>query len=143
MSGATSPPRVARYGFTGTRTGMTEAQLAWLATTLERGAPVHHGGCVGADAQMHHHALAVGSEVTVHPPINPKLRMPDDPRALWLPAKDYLARDRDIVDSTDLLLATPDGPPRPRSGTWYTIDYATRTGKPVIICYPDGTVEHR
>lgn len=132
-----------RCGFTGTRNGMTDAQLAWLSEILPAGAPVHHGGCVGADAQMHHHALSVGSPVTVHPPINPRLRMPHDPRALWLPEKEYLDRDRDIVDATDTLLATPDGPPRAGSGTWYTIGYAVNAGKPVHICFPDGTVEQR
>lgn len=130
-----------RYGFTGTRAGMSAAQLAWLPTVFPTGTPLHHGGCVGADAQMHAHALSTGSTVVVHPPINPKLRMPYDPRALWMPAKEYLPRDRDIVDATNRLLATPDGPPRLGSGTWYTIDYAVSRKVPVLVCYPDGTVE--
>ena len=128
-------------GFTGTRNGMTQEQWEWLCSELRAGQPFHHGGCVGSDAQSHELALAVGSPVIVHPPINPKLRMPYDPRATWLPAKDYLPRDRDIVDATSRLLATPDGPRRPHSGTWFTIDYATTLHRPVLVCYPDGTVE--
>lgn len=132
-----------RYGFTGTRHGMTAAQLNWLRHTLPAGAPLHHGGCVGSDAQAHVCALDGEGGVTVHPPANPALRMPFDDRAVWLGEKDYLDRDRDIVDATDLLLATPDGPERPKSGTWYTVRYAVASGKPVHICYPDGTVETR
>lgn len=131
------------YGFTGSRHGMSPAQAERLRLTCWPGTTLQHGGCVGADAQMHEFALTAGSLVIVHPPINPKLRMPYDPRATWLPAKEYLPRDRDIVDATALLLATPDGPERGGSGTWYTINYAIEVGKPVAICYPDGTVAHR
>ncbi|MFA5709344.1 hypothetical protein [Mycolicibacterium sp.] len=135
-----------RFGFTGTRKGMSAEQRDWLPTVFVAGAPLHHGGCVGADAQMHAFAYTLVPDtaaVTVHPPINPKLRMPYDPRATWLPAQDYLDRDRDIVDASTLLLATPDGPRRSGSGTWYTVDYAVAIGRPVLICYPDGTVEPR
>lgn len=132
-----------RHGFTGTRHGMTAAQLDWMHHELSPGAALHHGGCVGADAQAHECALSTGGEVTVHPPVNPKLRMAFDPRAVWLGEKNYLDRDRDIVDASDLLLATPDGPERPKSGTWYTVRYAVSAGKPVRICYPDGTTETR
>ncbi len=69
--------------------------------------------------------------------------MPYDPQATWLPAKEYLERDRDIVDATEALFATPDGPERAKSGTWYTVRYAVKTGKPVYICYPDGFLELR
>lgn len=133
-------------GFTGSRHGMTAAQRDWVRATVNQlleGTVVHHGGCVGADHQAHELALAAGLPVTVHPPIDPKLRMPHDPRALWLPEKEYLDRDRDIVDAAHILIATPDGPPRRRSGTWYTINYANTTGRQVHICYPDGRVETR
>lgn len=131
-------------GFTGTRHGMSPAQLAWLPSVFLPGTPLHHGGCLGADAEMHAFAYALVPDtdaVTVHPPINPRLRMPYDPRALWLPAKDYLDRDRDIVDASTRLLATPDGPRRSGSGTWYTVDYAVSVKCPVLVCYPDGRVE--
>lgn len=131
------------YGFTGTRHGMSPRQFHWLTDAFTAGAALHHGGCIGADAGAHAHALSTGSAVIVHPPINPRLRMPYDDRATWLPAKEYLERDRDIVDAADLLLATPDGPRRPGSGTWYTVDYAIEIGRSVLICYSDGTVDPR
>ncbi len=92
---------------------------------------------------MHCYAMAGHCRVIVHPPISPNLRMPYDPGATWLPAKDYLARDRDIVEATEILFATPDGPERDHSGTWYTVRYATGKCRPVYICYPDGKVEMR
>jgi hypothetical protein len=46
------------------------------------------------------------------------------------------------VDACDILIATPDGPRRPHSGTWYTIDYAKQDNKvPVVVCLPDGTID--
>ncbi|OBJ40256.1 hypothetical protein A5630_25230 [Mycolicibacterium mucogenicum] len=129
------------WGFTGTRNNLTGEQHAWLQEVLPGDVVVHHGACVGADSAMHVYAMDKGNDVVVHPPTNPRLRMAYDPRALWLPAKDYLDRDRDIVDAVQLLLATPDGPERWQSGTWYTVRYAVSVAVPVFICYPDGTVE--
>lgn len=131
------------WGFTGTRIGLTATQQDWLIDAFPMGVTIHHGGCVGADEMMHLYAINALSSVVVHPPTNPTLRMQYDSRALWLPAKDYLDRDRDIVDCAEVLLAAPDGPERGKSGTWYTVRYAVKTGKPVRICYPDGTVESR
>lgn len=134
-------------GFTGTRRQLTEAQRSWLRRYLhdndDRIDEFHHGACVGADETAHHEARNCGIDVVVHPPDNTRLRMDLDPDAVWLPAKPYLDRDRDIVDSADALIALPDGPERGASGTWYTVRYAARVGVPVTICYPDGTLETR
>lgn len=131
------------FGFTGTRLGLSAAQHLWLPSVIPAGVTVHHGACVGADAQFHECARRAGNPVIAHPPINPRLRMPYDTYATWLPAKDYLDRDRDIVDASAHLLATPDGPERQQSGTWYTVRYAVKCGTPVTICFPDGTLERR
>jgi len=56
-------------------------------------------------------------------------------------AKPYHDRNRDIVDACDVLIATPDGPQRRHSGTWYTIDYARANRVAVVVCLPDGTIE--
>lgn len=32
---------------------------------------------------------------------------------------------------------------RTQSGTWSTVRYAVKVGKPVTICYPDGRLESR
>lgn len=133
-----------RLGFTGTRKEPTEAQLDWLWTEIAQYDELHHGACVGADYCAHQAALSsgiAGECLVVHPPENDRLRMTYDPRALWLPAKPYLVRNRDIVDATDVLIALPDGPERRESGTWSTVRYAAKLRRPVTICYPDGTVK--
>lgn len=51
-----------------------------------------------------------------------------------------LERNRDVVDASDVLLACPGGmAEEQRSGTWATIRYARKAGKPVVIVWPDGT----
>lgn len=55
-----------------------------------------------------------------------------------LPVKAYLDRIKDIVDMSDILIATPESVKEVlRSGTWSTVRYAKRAGKEVIICNPD------
>ncbi len=138
-----------RWGFTGTRNEPSTKQRAWIEKKVresEGDNSWHHGACVGSDRFLHL-AVMYGTfdNVFLHPPINQNLAMALDKlhrldRVLIFPAKDYHTRNRDIVNDTDELLATPDGPFRPHSGTWYTIVYALKQGKPVTICMPDGTI---
>lgn len=127
-------------GFTGTRKGMTPDQRGTLAfhLTLLAVQEVHHGDCIGADAEFHD--LCKDSwPVVIHPPADPKLRAFCNTGTL-LPEKPYLARDRDIVDACDVLIATPkESSEQKRGGTWYTIRYAQRLGKQVIIIWPNGS----
>jgi hypothetical protein len=59
-----------------------------------------------------------------------------------LQPKRYYARDRDLVDNSELLIGTPcTDKPIPRSGTWYTIQYALDKQKPVIIVFSSGKAE--
>lgn len=144
-----------KYGFTGSRVGPTKEQKrTLLAFILGSGdddhiEEWHHGCCVGSDAWGHQAAkqcigITVGT-IHLHPPDNPKLEMAytqwDYDNCIWSPKKDYLARDRDIVRDTDELVATPEGKRKPRSGTWYTIDYALDCGRMVNIIWPDGKLE--
>ena len=53
----------------------------------------------------------------------------------------YLSRNKDIVRETDMLIATPaEAEEQRRSGTWSTIRFARKLGKPVFVIWPDGTV---
>lgn len=127
-------------GFTGTRSGMTAAQKETVARKLVEWSRLHHGDCVGADADAHAIAEAAGLEIVIHPPVDGKLRAYCRARVVAAP-KTYLARNRDIVNATDGLIATPRLMVREdRGGTWYTIDYAVKVGKPAWIVWPDGTV---
>jgi hypothetical protein len=136
-------------GFTGTRHHPTNEQVLWLHTQAKRADIIHHGGCTGADATIHTIALAFEIPVVVHPPTNTKH---SDPRLIpgiakstglvtILEPREYHHRDIDIVNECETLAATPDGPQRHGSGTWFTVEYARQISRPGLICYPDGTVE--
>ena len=128
------------YGFTGTRKGMTEAQRERLRELWHPdGYPItlHHGDCIGSDKQAHQMALDTGWLVHVHPPLNGVYRAFCEGHYLE-EKKDYLDRNRDIVDCSSVLFATP-GRSSQKGGTWYTIRYAKKRGVLTFIILPDGT----
>lgn len=136
------PPMRLCAGFTGTREGITSFQRGNLMQLLAAAVPVelHHGDCKGADAEAHSMADGLLIPVIIHPPVK------DDYRAFcWShdirEPKPYLDRDRDIVEETSYLIACPKQDTPRSGGTWYTVDYAIRTGKPVYLLYPDGRVD--
>jgi len=141
------------WGFTGTRHNLTDAQLGWLYTELEdnRPAVVHHGACTGADAAVHQACIDLEIPMHVWPPINPTWLAVQcitlHPLVMIHPAMPYLPRDREIVHAATVLKALPKQHEQPDpmhwGGTWYTVDFAQRTCKPVDICYPNGRVENR
>lgn len=130
-------------GFTGTRHGMTPPQLKQVELILvDMGSYiVHHGDCVGADAQFHVLANAQGYRIIVHPPLSEQWRAFCVGNEMRTP-KEYHARNRDIVDEADLMLAAPGEFQDPgHGGTWYTIRYAKKQKTPFTIILPDGTYE--
>jgi hypothetical protein len=57
------------------------------------------------------------------------------------PERPYLDRNKDIVRETASLIAAPAEPEEQlRSGTWSTVRFARKQGKPVFLILPDGTV---
>lgn len=132
-----------RIGFTGTRNGMTDAQKVTVARKFAEWVCLHHGDCVGADADAHAIAERLGMEIIIHPPIDNKLRAYCKAPVILSPAT-HFARNRNIVNGTDGLIATPRLMVREeRGGTWYTIDYAVKVGKPAWIVWPDGSCAHQ
>lgn len=133
-------------GFTGTQRGMTDAQYATCAAllrVLDHG-EFHHGDCIGADDEAARLADAIGWVGVVHPPFHGAKRAFVEHYSRILPARDYLDRNHDIVDATDMLIATPgEFEEKLRSGTWATIRYAMKCRKDVHIIYPDGSLEPR
>jgi len=141
-----------RIGFTGTQKGMTEHQKSEvkriLASYEADVTQIHHGGCVGADAQFHEICSTFGRTSfipIVHPAsgVSPsKVAKLEPPDATYLPAKPALVRNRIIVDSSDVMIATPGQDYEVlRSGTWATIryarlKYAAEQGKAIHIVFP-------
>ena len=145
-------PKSIKIGFTGTQVGMTgEQKLRFMDIFEKFKYPViefHHGDCIGADWEAHTLVCLYYPEITIHihPPNVVTKRafahLKHIPKNLLVhkPA-DYLGRNHIIVNSTDILIATPkDFSMVMRSGTWATIRYAGKNRKPVIRINPDGSI---
>lgn len=100
---------------------------------------MNHGDCVGGDELLATYWAMIGGLLRAHDPDMDTLRafVHSDERMPPLP---YLARNRAMVDRAQALVAAPAGPEEQRSGTWSTIRYARRLGRPVAIVMPDGVV---
>jgi hypothetical protein len=133
-------------GYTGPRSGMTREQVGQMTYLLHRVPKLfrtlREGDCIGGDQIAAMTARGLGFHIVAHPPTKDRYRC-------WFPAdtclqpRPYLDRNQDIVDVCAALLATPDGPPRPHSGTWHTIDYARRVERPTAVIWPDGRIDLR
>jgi hypothetical protein len=127
-----------QIGFTGTQRGMTPRQQQHVTTILQKykGSTLHHGDCIGADAQAHGIAKKCGLSVEIHPPINPEKRAYTK-GGVTHTKKPYLERNRAIVDASDMLIATPKTAREDlRSGTWATVRYARKQKKKIALVRP-------
>lgn len=148
-------------GFTGTKRGQTVEQQATVQRLLrvalaaaklsQRRVWVLHGDCVGADAQTHTMAKALGCLVGLFPPTNPRYRAFCEGADYVHEPLEYLERDRIIGQQCLGLIGTPkETMEQIRSGTWYTIRYTSKLRHPtelrfkrVNVVQPDGTVKIR
>jgi hypothetical protein len=131
-------------GMTGARDGMTEEQKKTFARGIAhfKATTLHHGDCIGADADAHDIASAEGLSITIHPPEDDKLRafkreegdQEHEPLG-------YFVRNRNIVNDSEILIGFPKTYFETKGGTWYTINYGKRQGKPVYVVLPDGSVD--
>jgi len=129
-----------KIGFRGTREGMTDQQKVALRQVLAEHRPdeFHHGDFVGADAEAHEIVRTAYPSVwiVVHPPIKKTLRafcQGDELR----PARGYIARNRDLVKTCDLLVAAPKSmEDQQMSGTWAVIRYARIRSVSTVVLEP-------
>lgn len=136
-------PMIDHLAFTGSAAGMDAKQAIAVMELLVAIHPkyVHEGGCVGADAQFHTLVDMFFPDIVVH-------RHPGDVREDMVstyigdahvhPMQQPLDRNKTMVDESRVLLATPHREEYQRSGTWATIRYARKQGKPRFIVYPQG-----
>ena len=134
-----------KIGVTGTRNGMTEFQYdsvkeflisVKLCGEYENLQEFHHGDCIGVDVDVAAMAAELGYKTVNHPPIDDSLRGFHESDVILEPHS-YFARNRNIVNSTDLLIVVPrEDSHQPKGGTWYTHDYAVKVNKPVRVFYP-------
>ena len=130
-------------GFTGTRFGMKPPQHAAVRDVIVSLGEVtgHHGDCVGADAEFHALLRELGHRVIGHPPV-------DDEHRAWCQFDDqvepltHMKRNRAIVAIAHIMIGAPfEMTAQERGGTWLTIKMARKAGKPLVIVFPDGTLE--
>jgi len=137
---------IEHVGFTGTQQGWSPRQLpvvrtAFLWLRSKKGAVwLHEGDCIGSDQQANETWREMLGKICQHPPTIQDKRAfspydtTDSPRP-------YLERNHMIVGRSSMLVATPGTIGEElRSGTWATIRYARKMGKPIMIILPDGSV---
>lgn len=139
-----------KLGFTGTQVGMTPMQLLKVAQMITKN-PItesHSGDCIGADNEFLQ-LIQLANTNKSFPTIATHGHIPsyDSKRAFGKyavshPPRPYLHRNHDIVDASDVMIGTPKGnEEQRRSGTWATIRYAKKTGKKLVVIFPDGTTK--
>lgn len=137
--------------FTGTRKGMTGLQIAAVAKLLAdhpEWPEAYHGDCNGADAQFDMLCIVMGVHRSIRPSNLPGTRAFCDDYKDFVDAEALsepmhpLERDHLLVDDGDVLIAVPQHDmEEQRSGTWATVRYARRVGKPIYIVWTNGNVE--
>ena len=121
---------------------MTDAQKRQFTRLLLRDIGYFvHGDCVGADADAHEVARSIGVWTELRPcNLRSQRAFCQEADHTW-PVKPPLERNRDIVNSVDVMFACPSGfEEEQRSGTWATMRYARKHNRVLVIIWPDGTL---
>lgn len=135
-----------RLGFTGSRHGMSNKQkkafIQFIADCPETITEFHYGDCIGADEQaimllvelggggvLYSHPATLSSTWDAQYRAHTATKWPEL-GIIEVPAMNPLSRNIVIVESCDLLLATP---ARDSRGTYHTIRYADNLGKTVKV----------
>lgn len=144
-----------RIGFTGSRAGMTGAQQQAFVRLLDSlgASELLHGACIGADADAARLASIAGIRCVAYPGRSahdaadgPR---PDRDQASMDLAHEtraeltHFARNRAIVEASDIVIATPSYPGpitrETKGGTAYTYWQAVKARKRIIVIWPDGS----
>jgi hypothetical protein len=103
-----------------------------------------HGDCIGADENAHNICLNYDSiTINIRPCNLNNQRAFCEGGNIIAPPEAPLSRNKKIVDDGSRLIACPfTDYEELRSGTWSTIRYAKKIGKPYTIIWPNGQTEH-
>jgi len=130
-------------GFSGTRDGMSTRQSSALtdilASMYERHEHIFvHGDCIGSDAEAAILADHLCWVVEARPCTIENMRAHTERRidCAYHEPKPPLIRNQDIVNQCEILIAAPKSLLVQKGGTWATIHYARKIGRPVIILDP-------
>jgi len=139
-------------GFSGTRYGMTLLQrravyrvFRWYRDN-RNAITVHHGSCVGADAEAHDIARMLGLSVALHPGVSAKGDSPYRAECSMLPGervwtpRHYFTRNAAIAACTGVLVAAAGDGTEDR-GTSHAISCAVKLERPVVIVSADGHMQ--
>lgn len=165
-----------KVGFTGTQKNLSPLQFDAVIALLVELEPTeaHHGDCIGADHSFHlicdwmnnasrtglGDKLEIPIKIVIHPPNIPDKRSNCADKCdfrgrgydiIVLPEKPYLARNKDIVNASDVMICCPgSSEEQVRSGTWSTWRYAKKQKndlftaikyQQIYLILPDGTVK--
>lgn len=136
--------------FSGTRSGMTAAQKEAVLRLLQELLPdtARAGMCLGSDDDFVNlcHGLVPRPQIIGHPGVSAK-GGPNDLRSYnphydaILAERTHFARNRDLTDLGDVLIATPYQSERQSSGgTWYTVSQMEKRAKRTYVVKPDGSL---
>lgn len=133
---------ILKVGFTGTQFGMSEEQKKSFDEIISdffdkyEKIEFHHGDCIGSDKDAHeilNKFYYNNYIVIIHPPKTSTKRAFCLGNII-LDTKDYIQRNHDIVDSTEILIVAPKtNREELRSGTWSTWRYAKKKKKEIIL----------
>lgn len=134
-----------KIGITGTRLGMSEQQKKKFLDLIAELKPdvFIDGCCIGVDEECFLLVKEMEIQTVGRPGYSAltnesiNLNRSQYQRDIMHPSKTHFARNRDIVDESDIMIAIPyelNG----KGGTNYTIDYAIKRRKPLFIILRDG-----
>jgi hypothetical protein len=143
------PPPLFHVGFTGTRYGMRSKQRAAIADVIcdsdlryaGRRCVAHHGDCLGADAEFHSYVTSIAWRTVGHIPVDDTHRAFCDFDEVRDPLP-HMKRNKAIVTEATFMIATSyEMTEQERGGTWATIRMARKAKKPLVIVFPDGSID--
>ena len=136
--------RFVRLGFAGPRKGVNDEQFLSLERMLTLVPGIlegHHGDGVGGDVDFHQLCRQLEIPIHIHPPKKSSNRAFCKGAIATAKKRDGSRRNRDIVESTDLLLAIP---PKDKevvsSGIWASVRHARKLGRCVLIVRTNGEI---